>query len=74
MDLEALRLLGSAALARADRGEEDVAGLSTLKLLGSEAVQIAYEHALNAASADGLIHPDVTGPVASLNRDAHQAS
>jgi len=74
MDFEALRLLGSAALARADRGEEDVAGLSMLKLLGSEAVQIASEHALSAASADGLIHPDVTGPVAPLNLDAHQAS
>ena len=74
MDYEALRLLGSAALARADRGEEDVPGMSVLKLLGSEAVQIASEHALDAAGADGLIHPDVTGPVAPLNLDAHHAS
>lgn len=74
MDFEALRLLGSAAQARAARGEEDVPGMSVLKLLGSEAVQIASEHALNAARDDGLIHPDVTGPVAPLNLDAHQAS
>ncbi|OBI40706.1 acyl-CoA dehydrogenase [Mycobacterium kyorinense] len=74
MDSEALRLLGSAALARADRGEEDVPGLSVLKLLGSEAVQAASEHALNAAAADGLLHPDVTGPFAPLNLDAHYGS
>ncbi|GBE67587.1 acyl-CoA dehydrogenase [Mycobacterium sp. MFM001] len=74
MDFEALSLLGSAALARADRGEEDVPGLSVLKLLGSEAVQIASEHALNAAGTDGLVHPDVTGPYAPLNLDAHCGS
>ncbi|BBZ12152.1 acyl-CoA dehydrogenase family protein [Mycobacterium branderi] len=74
MDFEALSLLGSAALARADRGEEDVAGLSVLKLLGSEAVQVASEHALNAAGVDGLVHPDVTGPCAPLNLDAHHGS
>ena len=39
MDAQALRLLGSAALARASRGEEDVAALSVLKVLGSEAAQ-----------------------------------
>lgn len=37
MDRQALRLLGSAALARASRGEDDVAAISVLKLLGSEA-------------------------------------
>ncbi|MGA7053236.1 MAG: acyl-CoA dehydrogenase family protein, partial [Mycobacterium sp.] len=37
MDKQALRLLGSVALARAARGEEDVAAVSVLKLLGSEA-------------------------------------
>jgi alkylation response protein AidB-like acyl-CoA dehydrogenase len=74
MDAYALRLLGSVALARADRGEEDIPALSTLKLLGSEAVQSASEHALNAAGADGLVHPAVTGPVAPLNLDAHYGS
>ena len=48
MDAQALRLLGSAALARASRGEEDVAALSVLKVLGSEAAQTAAEHALAA--------------------------
>ena len=74
MDAQALRLLGSAALARANRGEEDVPGLSVLKLLGSEAVQNASEHALTAAGADGLIHPAVTGPFAPLNLDDHYGS
>ncbi len=74
MDTYALQLLGSAALARADRGEEELPALSVLKLLGSEAVQSASEHALNAAGADGLVHPAVTGPVAPLNLDAHYGS
>ncbi|OBH05974.1 hypothetical protein A5695_07035 [Mycobacterium sp. E1747] len=34
MDKRALRLLGSVALARAARGEDDVAAISVLKLLG----------------------------------------
>ncbi|MGV9675939.1 acyl-CoA dehydrogenase family protein [Nocardia sp. NPDC003482] len=69
MDNTALRLLGSAALARAARGEQDVAALSVLKLLGSEAVQTAAEHALDAAGADGLIDPAFTGPLHPLNHD-----
>ncbi|MGH3558510.1 MAG: acyl-CoA dehydrogenase family protein [Mycobacterium sp.] len=74
MDSEALRLLGSAALARANRGEEDVSSLSVLKLLGSEAVQTASEHALSAAGSDGLVHPAMTGPFARLNLDSHYGS
>ena len=60
MDAEALRLLGSAALARASRGHEDVAALSVLKVLGSEAAQTAAEHALSAAGANGLIDQAAT--------------
>jgi alkylation response protein AidB-like acyl-CoA dehydrogenase len=60
MDDQALRLLGTAALAREARGEGDVAALSVLKLLGSEAVHNGSEHALAGAGADGLIHPVVT--------------
>ncbi len=52
MDLQALRLLGSAALARESRGEQDVASLSVLKLLGSEAIQRSVEHALDAEGAE----------------------
>ena len=63
MDHEALRLLGSVTLARAARGEEDVAGQSVLKLLGSEAVQAATEQVLGASRVDGLVHPALTGPV-----------
>jgi alkylation response protein AidB-like acyl-CoA dehydrogenase len=60
MDAQALRLLGSAALARASRGEEDVAALSVLKVLGSEAAQTGAEHALAAAGSDGLVLPAAT--------------
>jgi alkylation response protein AidB-like acyl-CoA dehydrogenase len=74
MDSEALRLLGSAALARAARGEENVPSLSVLKLLGSAAVQTATEYALSGAGADGLVHPALTGPFAPLNLDSHYGS
>lgn len=69
MDAQALRLLGSAALARASRGEEDVAALSVLKLLGSEAVQAATEAALDAAGAGALACPATTGPYAHMHND-----
>jgi alkylation response protein AidB-like acyl-CoA dehydrogenase len=62
MDLQALRLMGSAALARAARGEQDVAALSVLKLFGSEAVQSATEAALETAGPDALAHPARTAP------------
>ena len=74
MDAQALRLLGSAALARAARGEEDVPALSVLKLLGSEAAVRATEHAMDAAGPEGLIHPRTTGPYAHLNPDNYFAS
>jgi len=74
MDYEALRLLGSVTLARAARGEEDVASQSVLKLLGSEAVQSATEHVLGASGVDGLVHPALTGPYAPLNLDSHFGS
>ncbi len=74
MDSYALRLLGSAALARAARGEEDVPAQSVLKLLGSEALQRASEDALDAAGADGLVYHAVTAPFAPLNLDSHYRS
>ena len=74
MDKHALRLLGSVALARAARGEDDVAQLSILKLLGSEAERCAYEHALAAAGPDGLVHPALSGPYAPMNLDHYFAS
>jgi alkylation response protein AidB-like acyl-CoA dehydrogenase len=74
MDAQALRLLGSGALARAARGDEDVAALSVLKLLGSEAAQRAAERALDAQGADGLIHPAATAPFNPLNIDAFSSS
>ncbi|OBI03536.1 acyl-CoA dehydrogenase family protein [Mycobacterium scrofulaceum] len=74
MDTYALRLLGSAALSRAARGEEDVPAQSVLKLLGSEALQRASEDALNAARTDGLVRRAVTAPFAALNLDSHYRS
>jgi alkylation response protein AidB-like acyl-CoA dehydrogenase len=74
MDHEALRLLGSAALARAARGEPDTASVSVLKLLGSEAEQRGFEHALAAAGSEGLVHPSTTGPYAHMNLDQYFAS
>ncbi|OBJ56667.1 acyl-CoA dehydrogenase family protein [Mycobacterium sp. 1423905.2] len=74
MDKQALRLLGSVALARAARGEDDVAAISVLKLLGSEAELRASEHALAAAGPDGLTQPALTGPYAPMNLDHYFAS
>jgi len=74
MDYEALRLLGSAALARAARGEQDTASVSVLKLLGSEAERRGFENALAAAGSDGLAHPALTGPYAPMNLDHYFAS
>ncbi|WP_406814159.1 acyl-CoA dehydrogenase family protein [Mycobacterium sp. M23085] len=74
MDRQALRLLGSAALARAARGEDDVAAISVLKLLGSEAELRGMELALTSAGSAGLIHPGQTGPYAHMNLDHYFAS
>jgi alkylation response protein AidB-like acyl-CoA dehydrogenase len=62
MDHQALRLLGSAALGQAARGERDVPAVSVLKVLGSEAEQNAYRHVVEAAGADGLLMNTLTGP------------
>jgi alkylation response protein AidB-like acyl-CoA dehydrogenase len=74
MDAQALRLLGSAALARAARGEQDVAALSVLKLLGSEAVQRACERALDAAGTEGLVHPAITAPLNHMTVETFSSS
>src|SRR5690606_35880426 len=54
MDDLSLRLLGSAALADAARGEQDVAALSVLKLLGSVAAQLADRTAPDASGAESM--------------------
>jgi alkylation response protein AidB-like acyl-CoA dehydrogenase len=70
MDAQALRLMGSAALSRAARGEEDVPALSVLKLFGSEAIQKAAERALDAAGPDALAHPARTVPYFHMSMEA----
>lgn len=74
MDQYALRLMGSAALARAARGEDDVAKLSMLKLLGSESERTAAEYALESAGEQGLTHPAYSGPYAPMNLDHYYGS
>jgi len=74
MDYQALRLLGSAALGQAARGERDVSGVSVLKVLGSEAEQNAARHALEAAGADGLRNPALTAPYNPYGPDLFTAS
>lgn len=74
MDLQALELLGSTALAKEARGEADVAALSVLKLLGSESVQSGLDAALEAAGTAGLEHPAVTSRHSLLNLEDHAPS
>jgi alkylation response protein AidB-like acyl-CoA dehydrogenase len=74
MDAQAVRLLGSAALARARRGEQDHGALSVLKLLGSEASQRANERALASAGSAGLTHPAIVGTPNHLHIETTYAS
>jgi alkylation response protein AidB-like acyl-CoA dehydrogenase len=74
MDKQALRLLGSVALANAARGEDDVSAISVLKLLGSEAEQRGFGLALEAAGPDGLVHPGQSGPYEHMNLDHYFGS
>jgi alkylation response protein AidB-like acyl-CoA dehydrogenase len=69
MDREALQLIGSAAISRASRGEDDLGSIAVLKVLGSEAEREAAEYALAAAGADGLNHPASTSPYAPYDLD-----
>ena len=74
MDYQALRAMGSISLAKAARGEVDVAAVSVLKLFGSEAELNASSNILTAAGPDGLAHPATTGPYAHMNLDHYFAS
>jgi alkylation response protein AidB-like acyl-CoA dehydrogenase len=74
MDYQALRLLGSAALGQAARGERDIPSVSVLKLLGSEAEQNAFRHALDASGADGLRSPALTAPYNPYSPDLFAGS
>ncbi|HEX3288570.1 MAG TPA: acyl-CoA dehydrogenase family protein [Mycobacterium sp.] len=73
MDYHAIRAMGSAALARAARGEADTSSVSVLKLLGSEAERRAADVLLDTAGIEGLLHP-VTGRYQHMNNDEYFAS
>ncbi|MGW1782489.1 acyl-CoA dehydrogenase family protein [Streptomyces sp. NPDC002143] len=70
MDLQALRLLGYRQLGP----DRDPAEVSVLKLLGSEAVQSAALHALEAHGPEALPHPALTGPQLHMNNEAFVSS
>ncbi|ORB65576.1 acyl-CoA dehydrogenase family protein [Mycolicibacterium tusciae] len=74
MDNQALRLLGSVALAKAARGDEDPSAMSVLKLLGSEASQLAAEYALSAAGPDALASPGFSGPYSAQHLDLYRSA
>ncbi len=74
MDNQALRLMGSIALSRAARGDEDAAALSVLKLFGSEASQTASEVALAAAGGDALMSPGFSGPYSAQHLDLYRSA
>jgi alkylation response protein AidB-like acyl-CoA dehydrogenase len=65
MDAQALRLLGYRQLGP----DRDPAEISVLKLLGSEAVQAASLHALEAHGTDALPHPARTGPLHHMHHE-----
>jgi alkylation response protein AidB-like acyl-CoA dehydrogenase len=70
MDLQALRLMGYRQLG----GHANPVEVSVLKLLGSEAVQDAALHALEARGPEGLLHPASSAPYNPLNMEAFTAS
>ncbi|MET9968976.1 acyl-CoA dehydrogenase family protein [Streptomyces sp. NPDC006356] len=70
MDLQALRLLGYRQLGP----DRDPAEISVLKLLGSEAVQSASLHALEAHGPEALAHPALTGPYQHMHYEDFTAS
>jgi alkylation response protein AidB-like acyl-CoA dehydrogenase len=74
MDLAALRLLGYQQLAGAISGTGNPAGVSVLKLLGSEAIQQATRHAMEEHGADSLLHPTLTAQHSHMTLDAFIAS
>jgi alkylation response protein AidB-like acyl-CoA dehydrogenase len=74
MDRQALQLIGSAAIAGAARGEDDLGAIGVLKVLGSEAEREASEYALAAAGSEGLLHPATTSPYAPYDLDYLSAS
>ncbi|MEN3223685.1 acyl-CoA dehydrogenase family protein [Mycolicibacterium porcinum] len=74
MDDWALRLMGSAELARAESGVDDPSRMSVLKLLGSEAIQAAAEAAFNNSSADALVDPAQTGSFSPYHLESYTSS
>jgi len=74
MDHQALCAMGSAAVAQAARGQEDMTAISTLKVLGTEAEREVTEHALSSVGIEGLRHPATTSSYAPYDLDYLSAS
>ncbi|MCP3810941.1 acyl-CoA dehydrogenase family protein [Mycolicibacterium septicum] len=74
MDDWALRLMGSAELARTSRGVDDPSRMSVLKLMGSEAIQAAAEAAFNNSGSDALTDPVQTGSFSPYHLESYTSS
>lgn len=74
MDDWALRLMGSAELARAARGVADPSSMSILKLLGSEAIQVAADAAFRSCGLDALTDPAQTGTFSPYHLESYTGS
>jgi alkylation response protein AidB-like acyl-CoA dehydrogenase len=74
MDVQALRLMGYQQLAATMNGTANPAGVSVLKLFGSEAAQRGTLAALEEHGQDGLVHPALTAPHAHMELDVFVAS
>ncbi|MGV0679938.1 acyl-CoA dehydrogenase family protein [Mycolicibacterium fortuitum] len=74
MDDWALRLMGSAELARVARGADDPSRMSVLKLMGSEAIQAAADAAFNGSGSAGLIDPAQTGSFSPYHLESYTSS
>lgn len=74
MDDWALRLMGSAELARAARGADDPSRMSVLKLMGSEAIQAAADAALSGLGSAALIDPAQTGSFSPYHLESYTSS
>jgi len=69
LDLQALRLLGYQQLSGTINGTANPAGVSVLKLFGSEAVQAASRHAMEEHGCESLLFPHRTAPASHMNLD-----
>ncbi len=74
MDYQALRLLGSVGLAKAARGEVDVASVSIPQTVRRRGRAACTAQCAASCGTDGLVHPATSGPYEHMNLDHYFAS